>query len=191
VTELSISICEADWSSPDAERDLIERAKYDREAFAVLYRRHYGAIVGYVYRRVRDTHTTEDLVAEVFLAVVRSMRRYRHRGVPFRSWLYRIATNVVNRWARRQRRWLALTWQDPVAASSSQEGEPSAEGETERARRAMLSLSPKHQTVLSLHYLEGLSLEEVAAVIGCRVGTVNSRLSRGRKALREVLTKGR
>jgi RNA polymerase sigma-70 factor (ECF subfamily) len=61
----------------------------------------------------------------------------------------------------------------------------------EHARTALLSLRPKHQAVLALHYLEGLSLEEVAAVIGCRVGTVKSRLSRARVALRDRLTHGR
>ena len=48
-------------------------------------------------------------------------------------------------------------------------------------------LPPKYQAVLSLHYLEGLAVKEVAAVLGCRMGTVKSRLSRGRQALRERL----
>ena len=59
-----------------------------------------GAIARYVYRRVGDGHVTEDLVADVFVSAMQAFARYRHNGVPLRAWLYRIATNRVNRWAR-------------------------------------------------------------------------------------------
>ena len=76
---------------------------------------------------------------------------------------------------------------DAAASSTTRE----SGHETDRARKAMWTLLPKHQAVLTLHYLEGMSLKEVASVIGCRVGTVKSRLARGRDALRERLTKWR
>lgn len=177
-----------DWTPTSADDDLVDRARSDREAFAQLYRRHYDAIAGYVYRRVGDAHVTEDLVADVFLAMVRWLPRYRRRGVPFRAWLYRIATNAVNRWARTQRK-RAMTSLDveftvpPAARAVWRNGEI----DPELARLVMLSLSPKHQAVLSLHYLEGLPVEEVATVLGCRTGTVKSRLSRARDALRGQL----
>lgn len=63
--------------------------------------------------------------------------------------------------------------------------------DAERARLALMALPPKYQTVLSLHYLEGLSLQDIAVAVGCRLGTVKSRLSRGRDAMRERLSKGR
>jgi RNA polymerase sigma-70 factor, ECF subfamily len=70
---------------------------------------------------------------------------------------------------------------------------PSTDGgfDQEFARRALLTLPPKFQTVLSLHYLEGLDLKAVATVLGCRVGTVKSRLARAREALREALNRRR
>jgi RNA polymerase sigma factor (sigma-70 family) len=178
---------------------------------------------------VGDTHAGEDLVAEVFIAAMRSIRRYQRRGLPFRSWLYRIATNAVNRWSRKQRRaaWLGLIGGWPIhrtdgRPTNCRDGwpihreamggamEPSSdhseardggihreggfttiESETEVARRAMLTLPPHHQAVLALHYFEGLPLEEVAAICGCRLGTVKSRLARGRQSLRAKLERGR
>ncbi len=184
MTELQICAGSAVLSSMEDERAQVERAKKDPRAFASLYRMHCRAVAGYVYRRTGDAHATEDIVSEVFLAALRHLPRYRHRGVPIRYWLYRIATNVVNRWVRRRRNGLTVDAAVDLDehAATSDNGEHAATREI--AQQAMLRLSPKHQTVLSLHYLEGLSVEEVAAVVGCRIGTVKSRLSRAREALR-------
>ncbi len=183
--ELQISAPVSNFVRQEDERDLVERAKRDREAFAVLYRRHYQAIAGYIYRRVGDAHVTEDLVAEVFLSALRALPRFRYRGVPIKAWLYRIATNRLNHWARQQRR-RAITQLDSEVID--QTGEPVDAGLTrEHTRAALLTLAPKHQAVLALRYLEGMSVEDVALATGCRVGTGKSRLSRGRDALRRRL----
>lgn len=190
MTELQISCSTTEWTVAEAaDKGLIERAKRDPKAFAVLYRQHYDAIAGHVYRRTGDTHATEDIVADVFLAAMRSMARFRYRGIPFRAWLFRIATNRVNRWARGRRRSAVQTFESDVGAEVAEratEGRQPVEGEL--ARRALLTLLPNYQSVLALHYLEEMGVNEIATVIGCRVGTVKSRLSRGREMLRERLT---
>jgi len=179
-------------SADSSEAGLIERAKRDPEAFAALYRMHYAPIAGYVRRRVGNGHTAEDLTAEVFVTMLRTLRRYRYRGAPFRAWLYRIATNTVNRWARRERRRVERGRARVAAQADGSDGTSgNAQPDTEAARRALLALKPKHQSVLALHYLEGLSVEDVASVIGVRIGTVKSRMSRAREALREELLRGR
>ncbi len=184
---------QADWTdddrSADGERELVERAKHDREAFAELYRRHYRLLANYVFRRIGDSHATEDLVSDVFLIVLRALPRYRYRGVPVRYWLLRIATNTVNRWARkRQRRQQAgRTHADLEAGEATATSSVPGDRLDERTQRALLSLPPRYQAVLALRYLEGLHTAEVAAVLGCRTGTVKSRLARARNALREKL----
>jgi RNA polymerase sigma-70 factor (ECF subfamily) len=166
----------------DSEAALIERARRDRAAFAELYRCHYAAIGSYLLRRSGDAHATEDMLSETFLAALRGLKRYRGDGAPFRHWLYRIATNVANRWARKHRaQFDALD--DPLAVIDER-----SLGDTDlavdvRLQRAVLALAPKHQAVLVLHYVEGLSVEQVARVLGCRPGTVKSRMSRARDAL--------
>ena len=136
-------------------------------------------------RPERHEAVTEDLVADVFVAALRNLPRYRDRGLPFKAWLYRIATNCLNRWARRERKRTRKPL-DPELAD--RRGPPIDAGLTRAgARRALLSLAPKHQAVLALHYLEGMPLQEVALAVGCRVGTVKSRLARGRQALRRHL----
>lgn len=156
-----------------------------RAPFEHVYRDHYAAIGGYIYRRTGDAHATEDLVAEVFLAALRAYPRYQDRGLPIRAWLLRIATNAVNKWARTRRRgrWLIFAGRGAtdVAAAAG------AAADARASREAMLALSPAHQAVLALHYLEGLSVEETAGVLGVSEGTVKSRLSRAREALRRRL----
>jgi len=175
--------------SIDGERELVERAKHDREAFATLYRRHYQPIGRYIFRRVGDRHLTDDLLADVFMIALRNLYRYRYRGLPFRSWLYRIATNRVNRWARRARKRMVRQLDTPLA--DERIAPPDAAIKSDEAREALLKLAPKYQAALVLHYIEGMSITDVATVCGCRTGTVKSRLSRGRDALRQYLPHGR
>jgi RNA polymerase sigma-70 factor (ECF subfamily) len=191
VVQAQLGIREADWPGAESEADLVERAKHDREAFTILYRRHYRMVSDYVYHRTGDVHATEDLVSDVFLTALRTLPRYRYRGVPLRFWLFRIATNAVNHWARRQRRRATTSLHDQLEDAATRPSSTRDEIDREHARRALLSLSPKYQAVLSLHYFEGLAVKEVAQVIGCRVGTVKSRLARARDALRERLNSRR
>lgn len=177
---------EADSVSLEPECDLIERAKHDRQAFGVLYERYRPMLLDHVYRRTGDVHATEDVVADVFMIVMRTLPRYRCRGVPLRFWMLRIATNVVKRWARRERRRAAAALDADHLADIAA---PSTPGDMRDGRftKALLTLPPRYQAVLSLYHLDGLSVKETAAVIGCREGTVRSRLTRARDALRVKL----
>jgi RNA polymerase sigma-70 factor (ECF subfamily) len=180
----------------DREAQLVERARFDRGAFAELYREHYGAIGSYLFRRTGDAHATEDLLGDTFLAALRAMPRFAHRGVPFRQWLLRIATRAANRWARvegrRPRRLDGEAALEGVAAGE-RDAAAGAERTDERAwvQRCLLAIPARFQAAIALHYVEGLSVEEVARTLGCRPGTVKSRLSRGRAALAVVMARGR
>lgn len=187
VLELQLSAVLSDPPADVSERELVERAKRDRDAFAELYRQHYAVIARYIFRRVGDRHVTEDLVAETFLTALRALPKYRYRSVPIRAWFYRLAASSVNRWVRR-RRFVHQRLQDGHALEP--EADESAVNRN-GVRQALLSVAPRYQTVLTLHHLEGLSVREVARTIGCRTGTVKSRLSRGRLALREELKRRR
>ncbi len=187
--ELEVPAAVLGGDIPDREQDLVRRARTDPGAFAELDRTHYRAIAGYIHRRTGDVHLTEDLASDVFMIALRTLPRFRHRGVPIRSWLYRIAANRVNRWARRERRKAAERLTGEMADPRSMQSGAELTGEV--ARAALLSIAPRYQSVLTLYYLEGLSVEQVARTLGCRIGTVKSRLSRGRDAMRRRLEQRR
>src|SRR5262245_30990399 len=168
---------------PDAtvcDQELIERAKTSSDARTALYRKYQPNIAGYVLRRVKNRHDAEDIIANVFLAMLRSLKRYRPSQVPFVIWLYRIATNEINWWVRKQRTRAFFGLGSDQAGPDADPGD-----DAEVVRVALEKLPLRYQSVLALHYLEGLPAQEVAAVLRVAVGTVKSRLSRGRDLLRE------
>ncbi|HEV3343307.1 MAG TPA: RNA polymerase sigma factor [Pirellulales bacterium] len=168
-------------SAPDGEAELVERAKRDPDAMAQLYREHYPPIARYVLRRVGNASEADDVVAEVFLMMVRSLPRYRQQGAPFRAWLYRLATDQIGRWARRRRRQLQKRLTDLA-------GRPAPDCDRAELLRVVLATLPDRlQSVLALHYLEQLPVAEITRVLGCAEGTVKSRLARGRELLRARL----
>jgi RNA polymerase sigma-70 factor (ECF subfamily) len=164
------------------EAALIERAKTDPQALAAIYRRYEPRMAAYVVRRIGRTHEAEDLVANVFLAMVQGLAGYRAGEAPFVAWLYRIASNEINRWIRKRRiRSFFGLYTEIAAAAESPD-------EAEQLRVALSQLPLHYQTALSLHYLEDLSINECAAVIGTAPGTVKSRLARGRELLKAKLS---
>ncbi len=165
-------------SRSPAPRPLASPSAGSSASFAAVYRENYGVVERYVRRRLGDPHLVEDIVAETFSVAFESFERYEERGLPVRAWLFRLATSRISRWLRKAR---------PRPTGTL---DPPARGEDERsplARAALLSLPDRLQAPLALHYVEGLSVRDVAAVLGCREGTVKSRLSRGRAALRRRL----
>lgn len=169
------------------EQQLVEAARDDARVIAYLYRLHYASIYGYVFRRIGNTHDTNDIVADVFVSMVRSIHQFRWTGAPFRCWLLRIATNQINRRIRSQRWskfWHPIDEAEHTAVNDTQNKQ---DDRIEQIREAVKSLPINYQNVIALHYFEELSVEMIAQVIGCRVGTVKSRLSRGREILRSKL----
>jgi RNA polymerase sigma-70 factor (ECF subfamily) len=165
------------------ERALIESAKRDPQAMALLYRRHQPRISRYILRRLGDEHEAEDLTANVFLAMVAALPRYRCGKTPLAAWLYRIATNEIHAWIRRRRLRRFLGLSDELAAQRD------CRDECEAVRCALAELPLHFQTAVALHHLEELSIEEVSQITRVPPGTVKSRLSRGRELLRAKLTK--
>jgi RNA polymerase sigma-70 factor (ECF subfamily) len=183
VPSLMMPASDAELTPASGEDELVRRARDDANAFATLYRRHEPAIARYLRRRVGDREVARDLVAETFLAALEGIGRYRLRGASFRGWLYRLASTRVSRWARRRAlagKRVALELDTEVEAEAGD-----SEGLlAERARAALLELPARYQTALALHYVEGLSVDEIASALSCRPGTVKARLSRGRERLR-------
>lgn len=175
----------------DDDQMLVRTARNDTEAAGRLYDKYYRAILSYVYHCTLDHAVTEDLTSNVFLAAFAHLGRYRWRQIPFRAWLYRIATNEIRMHYRRQK--YSRTAGRRVRHEISEETAPSADAgpavteEYRLVHEALLELRPKHRTVIILRYFEDRTMAEISDITGRRLGTVKSELHRGLTRLQAIL----
>jgi RNA polymerase sigma factor (sigma-70 family) len=170
---------------------IIGQSIQDPEYFAALFLRHAPQIQRYVVRRI-GIDAAEDVVAETFLAAFRQRGSYRLDRPEALPWLYGIATNLIGRHRRTelsQLRLLARTGADPVTApfTADVEAAVSASGARARIGSALARLPASHRDALLLVAWGDLSYQEVATATGVPLGTVQSRISRARRKLRQSL----
>jgi RNA polymerase sigma-70 factor (ECF subfamily) len=188
---------------PNPETQFIERLKRgDAAAFERLVADRSGEIYGLLYRLTENPEEARDLAQETVLRAFQSIGQFRG-DADLRTWIYRIAINQARnrwRWWRRRRRDSTVSldapdgpFGQPLNASLKAEASESPEQQTlarerERVLRAALrTLGTSYREAVVLRDIEGFSYEEIAATLEISIGTVKSRLSRGREELRRKL----
>lgn len=155
-----------------------------------IVREHSPRVYRLAYRLTGNVHDAEDLTHDVFIRVFRSLENYQPGN--FEGWLHRITTNVfLDKMRRKQRiRFDALS-EDASARLASREAGPEQvyadRHFDDDVQRALDALPPDFRAAVVLCDIEGLSYEEIAATLGIKLGTVRSRIHRGRALLREAL----
>lgn len=170
------------------EMELVEAARrLDEAAWAEIYRQHAQQVYAYIYYRLGDQHTAEDLAADVFVKALAGIKGYAWRGTPLLAWLYRIAHNVTIDYRKSAAR--RMQHQSP--------GEP--DGLEERydllgaldARTDMMNalrgLTDDQQQVIILRFYQAMSNADVANVMGKPEGAVKALQARGLRSLRRIL----
>ncbi|NLC56118.1 MAG: sigma-70 family RNA polymerase sigma factor [Armatimonadetes bacterium] len=198
-------------STVEVRRTAEERAAYagdvalvrsaqagDLAAFEALFARYHARIHNVVYGMVSNQEDAADLVQDAFVKAYRALGSLRD-GQAFFAWLCRIAVNLCRNFRRGRAHLPPLSLDEgflldgeyaPLeVADSSYEPARLAEvsATAEAVRKAIETLSPDHREVVVMHHLEGLPVDYIAQVVGVPVGTVKSRLSRGRDSLRRAL----
>jgi len=189
---------------PQAEAQFIERLKRgDAAAFETLVHERSGEIYGLLYRMTENAEEARDLTQETFLRAFQSVAHFRGES-DLRTWIYRIAINQARnrwRWWRRRRRDATVSIDAPeigggrlglmATLKSNTIRDPEQDtlaNERERAlKKALSSLRRVYREAVILRDIEGFAYEEIAATLEISVGTVKSRLARGRQELRRKL----
>ena len=173
-----------------SDAELMARVREgDRDAFADLVDRHKDAVVNYLARLTGDRDRAEDLGQETFLRLFRSARGYAEQGY-LRAYIYRIATNLVRSEGRREKRLRLLMPFLPRNGDHQPEAATPGLLRQELHRQvstAVASLPLRYRVPLVLHEIEGWSYVDIAQELGCREGTVKSRIHRGRQHLKAKL----
>lgn len=151
---------------------------------------HSARVYRLAYRLTGNVHDAEDLTNDVFVRVFRSLHSYRPGT--FEGWLHRITTNVfLDKMRRKQRIRFDALADDAAARLPSREVGPEqkvADAQfDDDVQRALDALPPDFRAAVVLCDIEGLSYDEIAATLGIKLGTVRSRIHRGRAQLREAL----
>ena len=170
----------------------------DPEAFARLVRLHEGMVLSLAARLLGEVEEARDVAQEVFLQVYKRLGAFEGRS-SLRTWIYRIAINQCHnrrRFWQRRRRDRERPLDDAILApalpgagghGASPYEETLRHERAQRVQAALLELRFEHRSVLVLREVEGLTCEEVAAALDVPEGTVKSRLSRAREAMRRKL----
>lgn len=186
-------------SDREIDQQLVERAQRgDKHAFELLVAKYQRKLVRLLSRFIRDPTEVEDVAQEAFIKAYRALPMFRGDSA-FYTWLYRIGINTAKNYL------VAMGRRAPTSTSMDAE-EAEDLGETEllqdlntpenemmsrqvadTVNQTLEKLPKDLRTAISLREMEGLSYEEIAAVMNCPIGTVRSRIFRAREAIAEQL----
>lgn len=180
---------------PEAtDLDLVARHRYgDEQAFTELYQRYASLVYNLSLRLSGDPDEASDLSQEIFLRIYRHLGKFRG-GSSLKTWIYRVALNHCrSRLGRKRPASQPLTGpegetvHEVVDPRRSPEQRAIAEAEGRRVAAALAQVPRRFREAVTLRDLEGLTYQEIAEVLRVRIGTVRSRIARGRERLRQAL----
>lgn len=179
----------------ELDQALVERAQQgDKQAFGLLVSKYQRKLGRLLSRLIRDPAEVEDVTQEAFIKAYRALPSFRGDSA-FYTWLYRIGVNTAKNYLVSQGRRAPTTTEfDSEEAESFEEGDQLRDINTpehlllskqigETVNAAMEALPDELRTAIMLRELEGLSYEEIAAIMDCPIGTVRSRIFRAREAV--------
>ncbi len=181
-------------SSPSGELDdaqlLADAVNYDERALGILYDRYETKIYTYIYRRTGESSLAEDLTGQVFLKMLEAIRNRKAWHSSFSGWLYRIAHNVVIDFYRQRDNQPQVSLDDKPLLPDLNDNPAQATElklDVERLRAAIARLTDEQAEVISLRFLEGYSISEVAEMMNKTEGSIKALQYRAVANLRQLL----
>ncbi len=174
-------------------KELVVKAqKGDLPAFEQLVEQHYTKIYNIALGIMGNPHDAEDAAQNVLIKIYRAVGDFKFQS-KFSTWIYRITANVCTDELRKRKRQRAISTdeltEDVLGADlATPEAHALSREAVSDLRCAINSLKDEHKKVIVLRDINGFSYEEIAGITNCSVGTVKSRISRARSALKDTLT---
>ena len=174
------------------EKSIIRRAQEgDPVALTQLYEENFDRIYRYIVLKIGDRTEAEDMTQQVFINAIKSISSYKWKGMPFSSWLYRIAHNqIVDHLRKKSRR--PTVPLDELRQSGDDNPERTAERkmEIEELASATQKLTKAQQEVISLRFAGELSIAEAARAMGKSVGAIKALQHSAIVTLRRIMAAG-
>lgn len=180
---------------PEVQQQILEEFKTNKDVFEKVYDFYYERILKYLLKRTASAENAYDITAETFMKAFESFHKFKWTGVSFKVWLYRIAINQLKNHRRKPQSTVlteAMEGMEQMRTEAKEELEELdktlfGDEDLTKLSDAIATLNPKYQNVVSLHYFEGMSHEEIAGVINRSKSAVKSMMHRALENLRQLL----
>ncbi len=150
----------------EAEREQIEKAQQNPRFFEPLYNKYYSKIFRFLYKRLGNKEDAADITSQVFFKALLNINKYRNKGLPFSSWLYRIAVNESNLLFRKQKKQQHIVLDEINLNALSEEIDLLEDNQAIKHLKTILqSLKRADINLIELRFFEGLSFKEVGEIL--------------------------
>jgi RNA polymerase sigma-70 factor (ECF subfamily) len=168
------------------EYSVLEKSRKDPQAFSVLYEKYFDRIFNFIYRQTDDEDLTADLTSQAFLIALKNVEKYQFRGVPFSAWLYKIASNEVNKHYRKKSRTKVFSIEEVrVRELIEQANEEYDEDVVQRLMHFLKELPTEMLQVLELRFFEDKDFREIAFILDITESGAKMRTYRALDRLRK------
>ncbi|MCS6789288.1 MAG: sigma-70 family RNA polymerase sigma factor [Patescibacteria group bacterium] len=175
----------------DGENIIIKKAKNgDAEAFGLLYDYYFEQIYRFIYLKVSHKEDAEDLAHQVFLQALKKMKDYEYKGLPFSSWLYKIARNEIVDFYRSKKTNTTLEELENVLSSDDDidiKDKLDLKIQLEKVKEAIKKIKPEYQDIIIMRFIEDLSIKEVAEILDKTEGSIKLMQHRAINSLKKIL----
>ncbi|CAG5087622.1 RNA polymerase sigma factor [Parvicella tangerina] len=172
----------------DYESKIIERSKTDPNQFRPIYDKYFGQIMQYVYNRLDDKSMAADIAQQVFLKALKNLAKYQSRGLPFSSWLYRIASNELNSVFRKNAKLKTINLSNAVV-NTLQEEMPDEDliEKISLLKKIIKQLKESDYRLIELRFFEGRPFKEISEMLEITENNAKVKTYRALDKLREML----
>ena len=168
------------------EYSILDRSKKKPQAFGELYEKYFDRIFNFIYRQTDDEDLTADLCSQTFLIALKNVERYQFRGVPFSAWLYKIASNEVNKHYRKQKQTKVFSLEEVrIRELMEQANEGYDEEIIQRLMEYLKELPTEMLQVLELRFFEDKDFKEIAFILDITESGAKMRTYRALDRLRK------
>ena len=168
------------------EYSILDRAKKNPQAFGELYEKYFDRIFNFVYRQTDDEDLTADLTSQAFLIALKNVDRYQFRGVPFSAWLYKIASNEINKHYRKQKQTKVFSIEEGADRELMEQAEEEYNEEIiNRLMNYLKELPTEMLQVLELRFFEDKDFKEIAFILDITESGAKMRTYRALDRLRK------
>lgn len=175
------------------DQQWIIAAKQDPAKFSFLYDKYFEQIFNFIFRRIDEENVTADLTSQTFLKALQGIKKYENRGLPFSAWLYRIATNEVNRHYRRKKRRYVFSIEENLIKNliAGEDDQQESDENIKKVIDTLEDLETNDVIILELRFFEERSFKDIAYILDIKESSAKMRTYRAIEKLKKKINSNR